>query len=53
MNLCILFDMDGTLVNSFEGIFHSYEYTFQKLKLPFGGRILCKKSHRIDSSICI
>lgn len=44
MNLCILFDMDGTLVNSFEGIFHSYEYTFQKLKLPFGGESFVRKA---------
>lgn len=44
MNLCILFDMDGTLVNSFEGIFHSYKYTFQKLKLPFGGESFVRKA---------
>ncbi len=34
---CILFDMDGTLVNSYEGIFQSYEYTFRELGLPFAG----------------
>ena len=34
MYRCILFDMDGTLVNSYEGIFHSYEHTLNKLGTP-------------------
>ena len=39
---CILFDMDGTLVNSYEGIFQSYEYTFRELGLPFAGDLFVR-----------
>lgn len=31
---CILFDLDGTLVNTFPGILHSYEYAASKMNLP-------------------
>lgn len=31
---CIIFDLDGTLVNTFMGILHSYEYAAKKLGLP-------------------
>lgn len=31
---CILFDLDGTLVNTFPGILHSYEYVASKMDLP-------------------
>lgn len=37
MYKCILFDMDGTLVNSYAGIYHAYRYAFERLGLPFGG----------------
>ena len=38
MYKCILFDMDGTLVNSYEGIYNSYEYAFKKMNIEFKGK---------------
>ena len=45
---CILFDMDGTLVNSYEGIYHAYRVTMEKLGRPFGGKPLSagQSAHR-------
>ena len=34
---CVLFDMDGTLVNSYEGIFHAYRWTMEQMGQDFGG----------------
>ena len=34
---CVLFDMDGTLVNSYEGIFHAYRWTMEQMGRDFGG----------------
>lgn len=34
---CVLFDMDGTLVDSYPGIFHAYEQTLREMNRPFGG----------------
>ena len=35
MYQCVLFDLDGTLVNTYLGIYNSYKYAFEKMKLPF------------------
>ena len=37
MYKCILFDMDGTLVNSFEGIRHAYQAAFAAVSKPVPG----------------
>ncbi|MGI5894059.1 MAG: HAD family hydrolase [Candidatus Merdivicinus sp.] len=34
---CVLFDMDGTLVDSYQGIFESYRWTMQRMNREFGG----------------
>lgn len=34
---CVLFDMDGTLVDSYEGIFHAYQWTMKQMGREFGG----------------
>ena len=34
---CILFDMDGTLVDSYEGIFHAYRWTMEQMGRAFEG----------------
>lgn len=44
MYRCIIFDMDGTLVNSYEGIYHAYEWTMKKAGLPFGGHSFVQKA---------
>ncbi len=44
MAKCVVFDMDGTLVNSFEGIFHAYRWAFQKLGRPFPGEVFVQKA---------
>jgi len=41
---CILFDMDGTLVNSYEGIYHAYRVTMEKLGHPFGGEAFVRRA---------
>lgn len=40
----ILFDMDGTLINSYEGIYRAYQYTFEKLDLKFPGKQFVQKA---------
>ena len=30
---CVLFDLDGTLANTFPGIFHSYQYAAKMMEL--------------------
>lgn len=40
----IIFDMDGTLVNTYEGIFNSYQYVATKMGLDFGGDEFVKKA---------
>lgn len=37
MYSCVLFDLDGTLVDSYSGIYRAYRYAFEKMGLPFGG----------------
>ena len=37
MYQCVLFDMDGTIVNSYEGIFHAYQWSLEKIGEKFGG----------------
>ncbi len=37
MYKCVLFDMDGTLVDSYEGIFNAYQYSFQRMGVSFPG----------------
>ena len=44
MYKCILFDMDGTLVNSYAGIYHAYRYAFEALGLPFGGEAFVRRA---------
>ncbi len=31
---CILFDLDGTLANTYQGIFNSYKYAAEQMELP-------------------
>lgn len=44
MYKCILFDMDGTLVNSYEGIYHSYQWAFEKSGHSFPGEGFVQKA---------
>lgn len=44
MYSCILFDMDGTLVNSFEGIYHAYETAFKETGTPFPGASFVRRA---------
>ena len=37
MYKCIVFDMDGTLVNSYEGIFNAYQWVSERMGVEFGG----------------
>ena len=32
---CVLFDMDGTLVDSYEGIFHAYQRAMKQMGQEF------------------
>lgn len=41
---CVLFDMDGTLVDSYEGIFHAYQWTLEALGRPFGGDCFVRRA---------
>ena len=34
---CVLFDMDGTLVDSYEGIYHAYRWTMEQMGRDFDG----------------
>ena len=40
---CVLFDMDGTLVDSYAGIRDSYRAAFSGMGLPFPGEILVRE----------
>lgn len=44
MYQCVLFDMDGTLVDSYRGIFHAYEWAFRKMKMKFPGDAFVRKA---------
>ena len=44
MYKCVLFDMDGTLVNTYEGIFNSYAYAFEKMNMSFEGTKIVGKA---------
>ena len=37
MYKCIVYDMDGTLVNSYEGIFNAYQWVSERMGVEFGG----------------
>jgi len=37
MYSCVLFDMDGTLVDTYQGIYNAYEYALDKMEMEFGG----------------
>lgn len=41
---CILFDMDGTLVDSYEGIFHAYEWSLKQMGREFGGEAFVRRA---------
>lgn len=44
MYSCVLFDMDGTLVDSYPGIYQAYRYAFEKMGLPFGGKAFVSRA---------
>ena len=44
MYQCVLFDMDGTIVNSYEGIFHAYQWSLGKMGKEFGGDPFVQKA---------
>lgn len=44
MYKCVLFDMDGTLVDSFEGIFHAYQWTLDKMGKKFAGETFVRRA---------
>ena len=44
MYKCVIFDMDGTLVDSYEGIFNAYRWTMEQMRLPFTGDRLVRKA---------
>lgn len=41
---CVIFDMDGTLIDSYEGIFHSYEWTMKQLGQAFDGETFVRNA---------
>lgn len=41
---CVLFDMDGTLVDSYEGIFHAYQWTMKQMGRDFGGENFVRRA---------
>ena len=41
---CVLFDMDGTLINSYAGIFHGYQRAFAQLGEKFPGEDLVRRA---------
>lgn len=43
MYKCIIWDMDGTLVNTYRGIYNAYDYALKKMGLEFGGNAFVKK----------
>lgn len=44
MYRCVIFDMDGTLINSYEGIYHAYEWTMRKMNRKFGGEAFVRRA---------
>lgn len=44
MYQCVIFDMDGTLVNSYPGILHAYQEAFDKVGIPFPGEDFVRKA---------
>ena len=44
MKRCVLFDMDGTLVDSYSGISASYAWAFRQSGLPFPGDVFVRKA---------
>lgn len=44
MYKCVLFDMDGTLADTYKGIYHSYRYAFSCLGKAFGGASFVKNA---------
>ena len=38
-NITILFDLDGTLIDSTEAILESFHYAFEKEKFQFNGNL--------------
>lgn len=40
----VIFDMDGTLIDSFWGICHAYQYAFSQMGHPFPGKDFVKKA---------
>ena len=44
MYSCVLFDMDGTLINSYAGIFHGYQRAFAQLGEKFPGEDLVRRA---------
>lgn len=57
MYKCVLFDMDGTLVNSYEGIAAAYRWTFAQMGKPFPGGDFVQKAigaplHAVFAQLC-
>ncbi len=43
MYKCIIWDMDGTLVNTYRGIYNAYDCAFEKMGMAFEGDAFVKK----------
>lgn len=41
---CVLFDMDGTLVDTYPGIFASYQFAMSEMKKSFGGETFVRQA---------
>ena len=44
MYKCIVFDMDGTLVDSYEGIFNAYQWASERMGVEFGGATVVRQA---------
>lgn len=44
MYRCVLFDMDGTLIDSYTGIFHAYQWAVQQSGIEFPGDALVRQA---------
>ena len=44
MYRCVLFDMDGTLIDSYTGIFHAYQWAVQQSGIGFPGDALVRQA---------